>query len=148
MLCVSGSSVIDFKEKIVNETIKWFSDKLNTVRVREDLLFSSKSDTTISTINIKHTTGRVREDLLESSKSDTSYSTSNHKHTTTINTSNYTKTPTTIHYGTTNSNHTTAMLNKRSKESATGQYSLMATRIAFYQESILQIDTTEIMMLL
>ena len=124
-MTVSGSSVIDFKEKIVNETIKWFSDKLNTVRVREDLLFSSKSDTTISTINIKHTTGRVREDLLESSKSDTSYSTSNHKHTTTINTSNYTKTPTTIHYGTTNSNHTTAMLNKRSKESATGQYSDM-----------------------
>ena len=42
MLCVSGSSVIDFKEKIVNETIKWFSDKLNTIRVREDLLLAQR----------------------------------------------------------------------------------------------------------
>ena len=107
-MVVSGSSVKDFREVIVNDTIKWFSDKLNTVRVREDLSFSSKSDTTNSTSYYKHTT-TLNTKSYTKTPTTTHYGTTNSNHTTTT------------HYGTTNSNHTTTMSNKRNN--ATGQYS-------------------------
>ena len=68
-MVVSGSSVKDFKEVVVNDTIKWFSDKLDTDRIREDLSFSLKSNTTNSTSNNNHTT-------------NTHYGTTNSNHTT------------------------------------------------------------------